>query len=115
MRLKIELGKTAEVALQRINLAERLYRITGRGLYRDTLLLGHDTPLRQPLGAGKVVGQDSVQVAPYRGRLYWFWGDTNRLSYPLGLFRTAGATSLAPKRWWDAGVIRCRPGLFHAR
>lgn len=35
-------------------------------------------------------------VAPYRGKLYWFWGDTNRLLYPLGLFRTAGATSELP-------------------
>jgi hypothetical protein len=43
-----------------------------------------------------VAGQDSVMVAPYRGKLYWFWGDTNRLLYPLGLFRTAGATSELP-------------------
>jgi hypothetical protein len=107
VRLKIEPGKSAQVVLQRINLAERLYRITGRGLYRDSLLLGHDTPLRTPLGAGRVVGQDSVQVARYRDRLFWFWGDTNRLSYPLGLFRTAGATSVLP----DNGGLKPSAGI----
>ncbi len=32
----------------------------------------------------------------YRGKLRWFWGDTNRLSYPLGIYRMAGATSEIP-------------------
>src|SRR5699024_3749073 len=32
----------------------------------------------------------------YRGKLYWFWGDTDRPGYPLGLFHTPGATSLLP-------------------
>ena len=80
------------LTLERRNLAERLYRITGQDLYRDSLLLGRETPLAEPLGSGRVAGQDSVLAVPYRGRLYWFWGDTNRLSYPLGIFRTAGAT-----------------------
>ena len=96
-RLKIEPGKTARVELERTNLAERLYRATGQGLYRDSLLLGHETPLKQPLGAGQVAGQDSVQAAVYRDRIYWFWGDTSRLAYPLGLFRMAGATSPLPE------------------
>lgn len=95
VRLKIEPGGKTQVALKRINRAERLYRITGQDLYRDSLKLGYDTPLQHPHGTGLVAGQDSVQMARFRGRLYWFWGDTNRLSYPLGLFRTAGATSPA--------------------
>ncbi len=97
-RFKIEPGKAVQISLERINLAERLYRCTGQGLYRDSVMLGHETPLREPLGAGGVLGQDSVQPAIYRGRLYWFWGDTNRLSYPLGLFRMAGATSQWPNQ-----------------
>jgi hypothetical protein len=40
-----------------------------------------------------VTGQDSVQAAVYGGKLRFFWGDTGRQSYPLGLFRTAGATA----------------------
>jgi len=96
IRLKIEPGKKAKVALARINVAERLYRCTGQGLYRDSWLLGHETSLARPLGAGRVAGQDSVQVVEYRGKLHWFWGDTLRLSYPLGLFRAAGALSELP-------------------
>jgi hypothetical protein len=95
-RFKIEPGKSEEIALERINLAERLYRNTGQGLYRDSLMLGKETPLREPMGAGQVAGQDSVQVARYRDKLYWFWGDTARLSYPLGLFRTSGAVTPLP-------------------
>lgn len=97
-RFKIEPGKRAEIKLKRENLAERLYRCTGEGLYRDSVLLGHETPLENPLtGAGQVAGQDSVLVVKYRGKLYWFWGDTMRLFYPLGLFRTAGAVSDLPE------------------
>ena len=97
VRLKIQPGESAAISLKRINLAERLYRSTGQGLYRDSVMLGEETPLEEPLGSGKVAGQDSTLVAEYRGKLYWFWGDTNRLSYPLGLFRMAGATSELPK------------------
>ena len=103
IRLTIQPGKMEGVKLKRINLAERLYRITGEGLYRDSVQLGHDTPLKNSLGSAKVVGQDSVQVAEYNGKLHWFWGDTNRLSYPLGLFRTAGAVS-APLNEIDPDV-----------
>ena len=31
-----------------------------------------------------------------RGKLHWFWGDTNRPSYPLGNFHVPFATSLLP-------------------
>ncbi len=89
-------GKHADIRLKRKNVAERLYRLTGQGIYRDSVLLGKPVPLEQPLGAGKVAGQDSAFAAAYRDRIYWFWGDTSRMRYPLGQFWTAGATSLSP-------------------
>lgn len=95
-RLKVEPGGRAVLRIKRLNIAERLYRVTGEGIYRDSMLLGEKTPLAEPLGSGRVAGQDSVQVAPYRGKLFWFWGDTNRLKYPLGHFWTSGATSEPP-------------------
>lgn len=91
-------GGKSELRIKRLNLAERLYRITGEGIYRDTVLLGEKAPLREPLGGGLVVGQDSALAVPYRDWIYWFWGDTSRLSYPLGHFWTAGATAEAPGR-----------------
>lgn len=97
VRLQIEPGRSEVIEIERINPAERLYRITGQDLYLDSVRLKQPIPLVNPTESGMVCGQDSVQVARYRDRLYWFWGDTNRLSYPLGLFRTAGATSPLPE------------------
>jgi hypothetical protein len=91
--LNVRSGGRERLELKRLNIAERLYRITGAGIYRDTVLLGREPPIREPLLAGKVVGCDSVLAAPYRGRIYWFWGDTLRPSYPLGNFHTTGATT----------------------
>lgn len=89
-------GGSATLRIKRLNIAERLYRVTGEGIYRDTVLLGQPAPIRQPLLNAQVAGQDSVQALPYRGKLYWFWGDTGRMSYPLGQFQTSGATSQPP-------------------
>lgn len=86
-------GAVAKIKIMRRNIAERLCRLTGEGLYRDSVLLGERIPLRDPLNPGKVGGQDSVQAAVYQGKVYWFWGDTLRMDYPLGLFRMAGATT----------------------
>lgn len=96
VRIRIEAGGRKEIRLPRQNIAERLYRLTGRDLYRDSVLLGHETPLKAPGGPAQVAGQDSVLAVPYRGKIRWFWGDTNRLAYPLGRFRTTGATTPLP-------------------
>jgi hypothetical protein len=89
-------GGSARVELQRQNIAERLYRITGEGIYRDSLMVGEAVPTHSPLSTGHVMGQDTVEVTPYHGKLYWFWGDTARSDYPLGNFHTSGAVSLLP-------------------
>lgn len=89
-------GESATVKLKRINIAERLYRLTGGGIYRDSVLLGDKPPIEQPLLNAKVFGQDSVLNATYRGKLFWMWGDTSRPAYPLGTFYAPGATSLLP-------------------
>jgi len=96
--LDVKEGGSATLKIRRINIAERLYRITGGGIYRDTVLLGERAPIEQPVLNAKVLGQDSVQNAVYKGRLYWFWGDTNKPSYPLGNFQMTGAVSLLPGR-----------------
>jgi hypothetical protein len=94
--LELTPGGSADLKIKRLNIAERLYRVTGEGIYRDSVLLGRTPPIAEPLLNAEVVGQDSVQVAAYRGKLYWFWGDTSRQRYPLGHFGTAGATSDLP-------------------
>lgn len=91
-------GQTNVLKIKRLNIAERLHRITGEGLYRDSVLLGHSTPLKEPLGPGRVVGQDSAFAVPYQNKIFWFWGDTLKIAYPLGHFWMAGATSQLPAK-----------------
>ncbi len=94
--LKVIAGASARLEVRRVNIAERLYRVTGAGIYRDSILAGRPAPIRQPVLNAQVFGSDSVLNAVYRGRIYWFWGDTNRPGYPLGNFHVPGATSLLP-------------------
>jgi len=96
--LETKAGGSARIKIKRINIAERLYRITGQGIYRDTVLLGRQTPIAEPLLNAEVTGQDSVMNAIYRGKLYWFYGDTNKLSYALGHFAMSGATTDLPDK-----------------
>ncbi len=97
-RLKTTPGTTAVIRIDRTNIAERLYRVTGQGIYRDSVLTGRAVPLKNPVLNGQVTGQDSVFTCLYRGRLFWMWGDTGRPSYPLGNFAMSGAVSDLPDR-----------------
>ncbi len=96
VRLMAVAGGSAKVEVERVNIAERLYRMTGAGIYRDSVMLGDKPPIKQPVLNGLVTGQDSVQNAVYKGKLYWFWGDTGRVAYPLGQFSMSGAWSDLP-------------------
>ena len=100
-KLKMVPGGRIEIRVKRINIAERLYRITGGGIYRDSLLLDKPIPVQHPLINAQVFGSDSVVNTVYRGKIYWFWGDTNRPNYPLGNFNVPGATSALPR---DGGL-----------
>ncbi|HOL32115.1 MAG TPA: hypothetical protein PK052_09040 [Anaerohalosphaeraceae bacterium] len=92
--LKTEPAAAELLRIKRLNIAQRLYRITGQGIYRDSVLAGRDVPIRQPLLNSQVCGQDSANNCIYQNKLYWFWGDTARIGYALGHFATAGATSI---------------------
>lgn len=94
--LAVTEGGSATLRIKRVNVAERLYRVIGAGIYRDTVLAGGKPPIRHPLLNARVFGSDSVLNAVYQGKLHWFWGDTNRPEYPLGNFHTPGAVSDLP-------------------
>jgi hypothetical protein len=91
LRLSLDPGGTTPLTLTRSMAAERLGRLTGGGLFRDSVLLGREVAHPSPLLSGDVLGQDSVHAVPYAGSMFFVWGDTLRPSYPLGHFRTAGA------------------------
>jgi hypothetical protein len=96
--LETKPGAGAKLKIKRLNIAERLYRITGQGIYRDTVLLGRKPPIAEPLLNAQVTGQDGILTAIYRGRLYWLYGDTCRLSYALGGFAMTGAVTELPEK-----------------
>jgi hypothetical protein len=96
--LEVKAGEKATLKIKRLNISQRLYRVTGAGIYRDSVLAGENVPLREPVLNGQVFGSDSVVNAVYRGKIHWFWGDTNRPSYPLGNFHVPGAVSDLPAK-----------------
>ncbi len=86
-------GRTARIEVTRTAIAKRVGRLTGVGLFVESQKFGEylDEPESQ------VFGCDSVQLANYKQKLFWAWGDTNVGAYPLGIFSMTGATtSLRP-------------------
>jgi hypothetical protein len=80
-------GSTLRVTVQRTSIARRLGRLTGAGLFAESVRLG----LEDGGVESGVLGCDSVQVAPHRGRLFWLWGDTTLARHPLGIFHSTAA------------------------
>ncbi len=89
-------GDTATIQVTRVNIAERLYRVTGGGIYRDSVLLDEATPVAAPLINRQVFGQDSTLTAVYQSKIFWIWGDTSKPGHALGNFRSTAATSDLP-------------------
>jgi len=95
INLTFKPGARADIAVRRTMIAERLYRLTGEGIYRDSLLAGLPAPIRDPLlNDGQVLGQDTAVETRYRGKLYWIWGDTKGPNF--WNFSVTGATSGLP-------------------
>ena len=95
-------GKTT-IEVKRINIAERIQRLTGGGRYVHGARLGMILPGEKPLLNAQVLGCDTVDTAIFQGKMYWLWGDTNRPGYPLGNYHTTFATTVLP------GEYGCRP------
>jgi hypothetical protein len=86
-------GGSQRITVRRLNIAKRLGRLTGAGLFAESQKLGGRADWRE----SGVTGQDTVQLSAYRGQLHWAWGDTKVPFYHLGLFKATAATSpLAP-------------------
>ncbi|PQO41761.1 hypothetical protein [Blastopirellula marina] len=94
--LEVRPGETAQLKVKRINVAERLYRVTGQGQFQHATRLGIPSPWKHPNLNAQVMGQDSTQAVVLGDRVLWTWGDTARVSYPLGNFATSGAWSKLP-------------------
>jgi hypothetical protein len=97
VNLTLKPGGRAEIQVRRTMIAERLYRITGEGIYRDSELAGLAAPVRDPsFNNGQVLGQDTAVETVYRGKLFWIWGDT--IGPAFWNFSVTAATSELPGR-----------------
>ena len=93
--LRIVPGKDTTLYLQRLNIAERLYRITGPGQFVHSNRL---LPEKEKINTlkGGVLGQDSNLGIPYKGRIFWAWGDSFLPSQYRGNFSVAAGWSEMP-------------------
>ena len=62
--------------VRRTIIAERLYRLTDEGIYRESAKAGLPVPTEEPQLDGEVLGQDTVVASIYRGEIFWICGDT---------------------------------------
>ena len=93
VRTTLKAGGKFRIEVERRNIAKRLGRLTGAGLFAEGEKLGVP-PLLPETG---VFGCDSVLTAKHNGKLFYLWGDTTLPGYPLGVFQsTAATTPLAP-------------------
>jgi hypothetical protein len=91
INLRVEPGAIHDVRVRRTIIAERLYRLTGEGIYRDSKKAGLPVPLDATRIGEIVLGQDTVCATLYRGQLFWVWGDTVGPTY--WNFNVTAATS----------------------
>ncbi len=77
MKLHTTPGKIVTLYVDRTQLAERVFRLTGQGLYRDSLLLNVPAPIDDAsTDTNLITGQDTLMPIKYKGLNYWFFGDT---------------------------------------
>ena len=91
VNVRIDPGRIQELQVRRTMIAERLYRLTGEGIYRDSMKAGLPVPDGGTQTSALVLGQDTVSAALYRGRIFWVWGDTVGPAY--WNFSVSAATS----------------------
>ena len=66
------------IRLNRTQIAVRSYRLTGQGIYMDSVAVNAPSPIEDAiLGPAVITGQDGGTPAVYKGLAYWFWSDTN--------------------------------------
>jgi hypothetical protein len=93
VRLALSPGSKVRIEVVRRNIAKRLGRLTGAGLFSEGAKVGIEAPLPET----GVFGCDSVLMARHGDHLFWLWGDTTMPGYPLGIFdSTAATTALQP-------------------
>ncbi|MCU0750268.1 MAG: hypothetical protein MUF13_12050, partial [Akkermansiaceae bacterium] len=93
VRAVLPRGGVFRIEVERRMRAKRLGRLTGSGLFAESLKLGEKALLPE----SGVAGCDSVLTVRHGDGLFWVWGDTTLPGYPLGVFHSSAAvTDLKP-------------------
>ncbi len=89
VRFTPEPGGRLTIEIERKQIAKRLGRLTGSGLFAESQKFGEHGAWEE----SGITGCDTVQLTRHGDRLFWLWGDTDLPGYPLGIFHTSGATT----------------------
>jgi len=89
IRTALPAGGKVRVEVERRNVAKRLGRLTGAGLFAEQEKLGTPSPIPDT----GVFGCDSVLMCRFDRKMFWLWGDTTLPGYPLGVFDSTAATT----------------------
>jgi hypothetical protein len=78
IRLACATGGNLMLQMQRSDnqVAQRLYRLNGYGIYRDSALMGIAQPLAEPLLNTGVTTQSEAISTVHSGQVFWAWADT---------------------------------------
>lgn len=82
-------GGKVRIEVERRNIAKRLGRLTGAGIFAECEKSG----VLPPVPESGVFGCDSVLMTRFGNRLFWLWGDTTVPGYPLGIYHSSAATT----------------------
>lgn len=91
-------GEKAEIKVMRASIAERMYRVTGQGIYREATRLGMEVPLPRPNMNGEMITHGAAQVTAFQDKLFWVWRDARGVREPRALDLGCAATSDFPGR-----------------
>lgn len=89
VRTTLQEGGTFRIEVERANVAKRLGRLTGSGLFAEGEKLG----IRAPMLESGVFGCDSVLTCNTGDKVFYLWGDTMLPGYPLGVYHSTAATT----------------------
>ena len=107
--LNIQPGQGTEIKMVRTAVAERFYRITGQGSYRDSTLLSKDTPTPFPNINGDVISVGTAQTATYQGKMVWVWSSAHLTTPPSPALVVGAAVDLPGNGGLDPTQgIHCR-------
>ncbi len=108
-------GASAKIELHRVNVAERLYRITGEGVLPRQRHRGTRCPDQTSAAerAGDGPGFDTGRCLQRKDPL--FWGDTGKQSYPIGAFLDVGRDVRPPSQRRPRSFGGCEPRILRRR